>query len=163
MYGTLIQVRKVQPTSSTFFVRKVLRLTQSSCWSLRHIIAIAGLPDRRTDHAVVIAKFATDCSHRVRVLCQALEKTLGPDTGILACRIGLTSGQVLAGVLRGDNSRFQLFGDTVHKAAQIEATCVSSSCFDLVRQLHNVFANLTLPIFGRFPTKSIFPRRQLSC
>jgi len=30
----------------------------------------------------------------------------------LAMRIGLHSGPVTGGVLRGDNARFQLFGDT---------------------------------------------------
>lgn len=89
--------------------------------------AVAGLPETNKDHAVAMAKFATDCAHRVRTLCHALEKTLGPETAELGCRIGLHSGQVLAGVLRGDKNRFELFGDTVHKASQIEATCVPNT------------------------------------
>jgi class 3 adenylate cyclase len=32
----------------------------------------------------------------------------------LALRIGMHSGPVTAGVLRGDRARFQLFGDTVN-------------------------------------------------
>jgi len=39
----------------------------------------------------------------------------------LSLRIGLHSGQVTAGVLRGDKSRFQLFGDTMNTAARIES------------------------------------------
>ena len=35
----------------------------------------------------------------------------------LAMRIGLHSGPVTAGVLRGENARFQLFGDTVRGLA----------------------------------------------
>ena len=34
--------------------------------------------------------------------------------GDLSMRIGLHSGPVTAGVLRGEKSRFQLFGDTVN-------------------------------------------------
>ena len=40
-------------------------------------------------------------------------RELGPDTGDLMLRVGLHSGPVTAGVLRGERSRFQLFGDTV--------------------------------------------------
>jgi class 3 adenylate cyclase len=37
-----------------------------------------------------------------------LEVTLVPDTADLSIRVGLHSGPVTAGVLRGDKSRFQL-------------------------------------------------------
>ena len=47
-------------------------------------------------------------------LTKELELTLGPGTGDLQLRCGLNSGAVTAGVLRGEKSRFQLFGDTVN-------------------------------------------------
>lgn len=85
-------------------------------------VAVSGLPDPRKDHAVAMARFARDCITEHINLSKKLELTLGPETGDLRIRIGLHSGPITAGVLRGERSRFQLFGDTVNTAARLESS-----------------------------------------
>ena len=111
-------------------------------------VAAAGVPDARPDHAVVMASFSRACLRKMRVVAQKLEVVLGPDTGDLKLRVGLhrcvwriyfatryrvpfvvltlsldlcqsNSGQVTAGVLRGERARFQLYGDVSHSKFQL--------------------------------------------
>lgn len=84
-------------------------------------VAVAGLPTPRRDHAVLMARFARDCLYKTNELVKRLETTLGPETGDLCMRVGLHSGPVTAGVLRGQKARFQLFGDTINTTARIES------------------------------------------
>jgi class 3 adenylate cyclase len=102
-------------------------------------VAVTGLPDPQKDHAVAMARFAVNCLHEMQNLTKSLELSLGPDTADLSLRIGLHSGPVTAGVLRGDRSRFQLFGDTMNVAARME----SNGCPDRIH-LSQETANLLI-------------------
>ena len=98
--------------------RKVFKVeTVGDCY-----VAVAGVPTAHKDHATAMACFANKCLIQSQQICNALEAVLGHGTADLGFRVGLHSGPVTAGVLRGDKGRFQLFGDTVNTTARIETS-----------------------------------------
>ena len=85
-------------------------------------IASAGVPYPQQDHAIVITVFAECCRQRAKELFIELSPKL--KTRNLGIRIGIHSGPVTAGVLRGDKARFDIFG-----GAQIFGLFITLSFF----------------------------------
>ena len=52
-------------------------------------VAVTGLPNPQSKHALIMARFAVECLFKFQELVKSLEKSLGPDTSDLALRIGL--------------------------------------------------------------------------
>jgi class 3 adenylate cyclase len=91
-------------------LRKVFKVeTIGDCY-----LAVTGLPNPQTKHALIMIQFAIECKRLMVKVTRELETQLGPDSSDLRMRFGIHSGPVTAGVLRGERARFQLFGDTVN-------------------------------------------------
>ena len=105
-------------------------------------LAVCGCPQAQKSHALIMAKFAGDCLLKMDGATRDLAETLGEDTRDLQLRVGLHSGPITAGILRGEKSRFQVFGDTVNTGSRMESTGernriqISSTTADLLRNKH---------------------------
>ena len=83
-------------------------------------VAVCGCPEAREDHAVAMAQFSRECIEDMKSLVENEMPEMNMSS--LRLRVGIHSGSVTGGMLRGDRSRFQLFGDTMNLAARMEST-----------------------------------------
>jgi class 3 adenylate cyclase len=76
-------------------------------------VAVTGVQDLEDDHAAMMAHFACDCRKRL------IESFKTMQARGLSVRFGIHSGHVQAGLYGDENSRFELFGDTVDTTYQM--------------------------------------------
>ena len=68
-------------------------------------VAVTGVPEPQEQHAVIMCKFVRDAMQRMQDLIRGkLVQELGEDTADLAFRLGIHSGSITGGVLRGGKS-----------------------------------------------------------
>ncbi|CAB9520523.1 Receptor-type guanylate cyclase gcy [Seminavis robusta] len=101
-------------------------------------VAVTGVPYAQDDHALRMCRFASNCLSLFATTLHRLEDTVG--RADLRLRVGIHSGEVTGGVLRGLRSRFQLFGDAMNTASRHETTGapgrvhVSITSADLIKE-----------------------------
>lgn len=84
-------------------------------------VAVANVPEANPRHAILMTKFASDCLNKsVEVFHNLDPAQVGEGAHDLKLQIGLHTGPVCGGVLRGQRSRFQLFGDSVSIASKMQ-------------------------------------------
>ena len=77
-------------------------------------MAVGGLPVPRPDHAEAIASMALDMQ-------QSISKFIRPDGSPFKLRIGIHTGQAVAGVIGKKKFIYDLWGDTVNIASRMES------------------------------------------
>ena len=77
-------------------------------------LAVAGVPEARSDHAEVIADLALDLREEITALAAHLRIPL-------TYRIGIATGPVVAGVIGRSRLAYDLWGHTVNMAERMEA------------------------------------------
>lgn len=103
---------KVTPSLVSLYLSFVVSSVNNGfCSSIVSYRCVTGCPKKQNDHAIRMARFAAEIMIKMNQLKHNLAPQLGDDTRNLEVRIGMHSGPVTAGVLRGAKARFQLFGD----------------------------------------------------
>ncbi|EIJ44307.1 PAS domain S-box [Beggiatoa alba B18LD] len=112
-----------------------------------------GVPTARLDHAQAIADMALDMRDAVR----QFRAVIGENFDV---RIGIHSGAVVAGVIGTKRFNYDLWGDTVNIASQMESTglagCiqVSETTYQLLRQEYLFTSRGTLDLKGKTKTQT---------
>jgi adenylate cyclase len=95
---------------------KRLRLEKIKTIGDAYMVA-GGLPEERSDHALAVAEMALGMIEAVRLIGAQFGETL-------EARIGIHSGEVVAGVIGQHRFIYDVWGDTVNTASRLESSGV---------------------------------------
>jgi len=107
----------------------------------------AGVPGRRTDHASALAKVALAMQESISQFWLVLGEPC-------QLRIGLSTGSVIAGVIEGKRSSFDLWGETVNLASRMQTCCpvggiqVTESTYQALKEEYDFAARGVIPVKG---------------
>ena len=92
-------------------------------------MAVSGVPEPQKDHLERLARMALGIEDTVR-------RALGPEDGTVRLRIGMAAGPVMAGIIGRHKFSYDVWGDTVNRAARMESHGVAGriQVSDEVRQ-----------------------------
>lgn len=114
-------------------------------------LAVCGLPNASEDHALRTVRAAMDIAAHMK-----------NHSRIFEVRIGINSGQVVAGVVGVKKFAFDIWGDTVNTAARLENACapgrinISNATYQLVRDQVACEPRGSIDVDGRGPVEMYY-------
>jgi class 3 adenylate cyclase len=111
-------------------------------------LSVSGMWNNQKNHALVAAKMA----ERMRQYIIDHNKKYNIDWEI---RIGINSGDIIAGIISETNLSFDIFGDTVNTAARMQTYSnpmqinVSQSTFDLISNYYSMIKRISRQVKGK--------------
>ena len=114
-------------------------------------MAVAGVPDERTDHAEAAAEMALEIRN-------GIGRRRWPSGARMSVRIGIACGPVIAGVIGNRKFAYDVWGDTVNTASRLESAAtpgqvqVSETVYDRLRATYEFSASYELDLKGKGST-----------
>jgi class 3 adenylate cyclase len=114
-------------------------------------MAVAGVPDMRTDHVEAAAEMALETRDHV-------SRRRWPSGTPMSVRIGIACGPVIAGVIGHRKFAYDVWGDTVNTASRLESAAmpgsiqVSHPVYERLRAMYDFSGSYVVDLKGKGST-----------